>query len=270
MGRIKKFFSSISKIITSINSGTSSSPNQLTNRLTLKDQEQIKTLIKNEALTESQIIEQQRQLEIKKKEIDQQILRIEKSTRTSIKQLNMLHNYLRQKYSWYYKWHLFKYSSQVHYAVLASFIAGSVAVSISFFYVANVPNTLASSASYLFSGITNPASATSNKVTVGYNQTPNSPGTEISSDSYGLISALDRSVYGYSESNKPDEMYRFYINNPSTLSSITSLAFSHTGFVRTGNDTQTITASNATANATVTVPTTALGAGGRASYWFNI
>ena len=50
--------------------------------------------------------------------LDEEILIIQKSTRTTIPQFIKLHNYFRAKYRWYYKWHLFPFDNKLHWSVL--------------------------------------------------------------------------------------------------------------------------------------------------------
>lgn len=53
---------------------------------------------------------------------DRDIERVQRSTRTMFPILVPLHNKLRMKYSWYYKWHLWRYSKVVHTLVLFGYI----------------------------------------------------------------------------------------------------------------------------------------------------
>jgi len=55
--------------------------------------------------------------------IDQDIVKIQNSTRTTVPGLIPLHNKLRMKYSWYYKWHLWRHAKSVHIAILFAYIA---------------------------------------------------------------------------------------------------------------------------------------------------
>lgn len=50
--------------------------------------------------------------------IDQKIILIQKSTKTTVPQLRPLHDTLRQRYKWYYNWHLSPYSRATHFLVL--------------------------------------------------------------------------------------------------------------------------------------------------------
>jgi hypothetical protein len=50
--------------------------------------------------------------------LDEEMLIIQKSTRTTIPQFIKLHNYFRAKYRWYYKWHLFPFVNKLHWSVL--------------------------------------------------------------------------------------------------------------------------------------------------------
>lgn len=52
-------------------------------------------------------------------ELEKEIHRIQKSTKTFFKFFGPLHNKLRMKFRWYYKWHLHPYHRHVHYSALA-------------------------------------------------------------------------------------------------------------------------------------------------------
>jgi hypothetical protein len=65
------------------------------------------------------------------KDIDRKIIIIQKSTRVSLQIFAKIHNNLRQKFSWYYKWHLWQFSSHAHSLVLVLFIIFSSFVSFS-------------------------------------------------------------------------------------------------------------------------------------------
>lgn len=61
-------------------------------------------------------------------DIDEQIVAIQRSARTTIPQMAPLHNYLRIKYKWYHKWHMWKYASMVHWIVLALIIIAGLVI----------------------------------------------------------------------------------------------------------------------------------------------
>ena len=58
-------------------------------------------------------------------DLDLKMQRIQKSTRTSVKSLIPLHDRMRMRYSWYYRWHLKPSANKIHwitaitYALLA-------------------------------------------------------------------------------------------------------------------------------------------------------
>lgn len=54
--------------------------------------------------------------------LDEQIVRLQKSTRTTIPAMLPLHDVLRHKFRWYYSWSLFKYSKLVHVLFLIGFL----------------------------------------------------------------------------------------------------------------------------------------------------
>ena len=55
-------------------------------------------------------------------ELDEKIVLVQNSTRTLIPQLSPLHNYLRQKSPWYYKWHLKPFAKFVHWFALLLYL----------------------------------------------------------------------------------------------------------------------------------------------------
>jgi autotransporter-associated beta strand protein len=67
-------------------------------------------------------------------DLDQEILKIQRSTKTTFRPFIPVHDKLRMKYSWYYKWHTNKYASKIHLSVFAVyFLALFASVSISLF-----------------------------------------------------------------------------------------------------------------------------------------
>jgi len=56
-------------------------------------------------------------------EIDERIIRIQNSTRTTIPALGAIHDRLRMRWGWYYNWHTRKISDVVHVVALAIYIA---------------------------------------------------------------------------------------------------------------------------------------------------
>lgn len=70
-------------------------------------------------------IAQQKEYLMRREELlDLKIKAIQKSTRTSIKRLQPLHEKLRAKWKWYYKWHLSPWSNILHYFVLVTVLTG--------------------------------------------------------------------------------------------------------------------------------------------------
>ncbi|MFA4995970.1 MAG: DUF2341 domain-containing protein [Patescibacteria group bacterium] len=70
-------------------------------------------------------IAQQKEYLIRREELlDLKINAIQKSTKTNIKRLQPLHEKLRAKWRWYYKWHLSPWSNILHYFVLITVLTG--------------------------------------------------------------------------------------------------------------------------------------------------
>lgn len=55
-------------------------------------------------------------------EIEKQIESIQHSTKVDIPELAPIHNYLRMKYRWYYRWHMSKLAHLIQYVVLISYL----------------------------------------------------------------------------------------------------------------------------------------------------
>jgi len=66
-------------------------------------------------------------------DIDQKIISVSKSTRTSLAMMTPLHNILRGKYNWYHMWHLKPFASTLHWVLLTAFLVGGI-TGISIYY----------------------------------------------------------------------------------------------------------------------------------------
>jgi len=64
-------------------------------------------------------------------EIDQQLIAIQRSTRTLFKLFEPLHEKARENWKWYYKWHIKPVASKVHWTILGSSFAFAIAFIIS-------------------------------------------------------------------------------------------------------------------------------------------
>ncbi len=64
------------------------------------------------------------------KQLDRELIRIQRSTHTSLRIFFPWHERLRLRFSWYYKWHLFSFASQVHWGLLILYL---LAVGFGFF-----------------------------------------------------------------------------------------------------------------------------------------
>jgi hypothetical protein len=77
-------------------------------------------------------------------DIDHQISQIQQSTRTSFNIFIPIHERLRMKYGWYYKWHLNRNAKWVHLAILALYILSLSAFGLFSYKAAEPKPTLAS------------------------------------------------------------------------------------------------------------------------------
>lgn len=55
----------------------------------------------------------------KLEKIDQEIIEIQRSTKTLVPQMSVAHNFLRMKYRWYYDWHKRGYANKLHWMALS-------------------------------------------------------------------------------------------------------------------------------------------------------
>ena len=93
--------------------------------------------------------------------IDQDIARVQKSTRTTVAGLVPLHNKLRMRYSWYYNWHLNSYANKLHLLILALYMVGIGALGVAAFKTAQ-PQSVKAATSWRVCGTTSPGEPTSN------------------------------------------------------------------------------------------------------------
>ncbi len=82
--------------------------------------------------------------------LDAQLSKIQKSTRTLVPAVLPLHDILRQKYSWYYKWSLFPASKIIHWLILLLYIAGAGFITFNLF---NQPKTILAASSTKAAGL---------------------------------------------------------------------------------------------------------------------
>lgn len=80
--------------------------------------------------------------------LDRKILLIQKSTQTTFSSLRLLHDILRQKYKWYYNWHLWSYSKMVHFLVLGAYLLAIVLFGVNYFYAPKVVKAIPLSCVY--------------------------------------------------------------------------------------------------------------------------
>jgi len=113
-----------------------------------KIKEQEKELEKKADKIHSQIEKEKRSA---KRQLDAQIATIQRSTKTSIKQLAPIHNYLRTKSKLYYTWHLNPYSDYLHFLGILIFV-GVAALSMKMIYGPMFDKALASNATCTWTG----------------------------------------------------------------------------------------------------------------------
>ncbi len=102
-----------------------------------QDKEKIAEIVQKEVIVE----EQYRRT---KEELDREIVLVQKSTRVTFSIFAQIHNHLRSKYSWYYRWHLSPAASVVHWMTLAGFTVSFSAISLVSLMNTNVTTTYAS------------------------------------------------------------------------------------------------------------------------------
>ncbi|MFA6963090.1 MAG: hypothetical protein WC227_00005, partial [Patescibacteria group bacterium] len=65
--------------------------------------------------------------------LDKEIHRIQRSTRTLWRHFRPLHNHLRMKFRWYYKWHLNPWAHALHWSALGLYLVGIAVFGYTFF-----------------------------------------------------------------------------------------------------------------------------------------
>ena len=68
------------------------------------------------------------------KELDSEIVSVQNSTRTTFPIFMRLHDKLRMRFQWYYRWHLQKYTNYYHDAVLVIYIVIFILAIVNIFY----------------------------------------------------------------------------------------------------------------------------------------
>lgn len=66
----------------------------------------------------SELVEEGKEHLSELKKIDQEILTLQRSTKTTFSFFAPIHNYCRTKYAWYYNWHIKPYATKVHAGIL--------------------------------------------------------------------------------------------------------------------------------------------------------
>ena len=67
-------------------------------------------------------------------EVEHQLAAIQKGTRTSMPWFLPIHERMRMKYGWYYRWHMHTFASTLHWVILVAYLMG-VTTSLSLLYV---------------------------------------------------------------------------------------------------------------------------------------
>lgn len=165
--------------------------------------------------------------------IETEMDKIQKSTSVTFPVFSKAHNILRQKYEWYYNWHLWPYFQFAHAMILFVCLAGIFGFQSMFF--SGPKSAEAATATYTYASpivVQNPAGATSAAAYYGNeSMRPTAIGTEVSSANYtSMKTQNDANTYVYTLADKPYVMYRFYVNPAIATANITELAMTHYGF----------------------------------------
>ena len=94
-------------------------------------------LNKEEKSSLGSLVSEQKDYLSRASEIDERIIELQKSTRTLVPAMIPVHNWLRMKIRWYYKWHLKPYSKGVHWVVLG---VATSAIMLGVFFSISIPN----------------------------------------------------------------------------------------------------------------------------------
>ncbi|MFA6963897.1 MAG: BspA family leucine-rich repeat surface protein [Patescibacteria group bacterium] len=100
-----------------------------------------------EGLTKEEVIVAEKQKELQKKEaqLEREIILIQRSTKVTFPVFATLHNNLRMKFRWYYKWHMSPFASAIHWVSLSGYMSGIVALIFTSVFATSVIRTFASS-----------------------------------------------------------------------------------------------------------------------------
>ena len=155
------------------------------------------------------------------KDLDARLAEVQKGTKAAIPAMVPLHDIMRQKFHWYYKWSTWPASKFINILILVIYLGGAG------FFAYNFLNTpkkaVADSAPYTYANdngsggavtVATAATATSAKATYGTIEPASVPtGTAFATDAnYTSISASDTDRYSTAgASNSPAyQQYRFY------------------------------------------------------------
>ena len=78
-------------------------------------------------------------------QLDADLMRVQKSTRASIPAMVGPHDLLRQKYRWYYNWHMSSWANFVHWSVLIGYTSAACVLLVAILVKGPVSHTLAAS-----------------------------------------------------------------------------------------------------------------------------
>ena len=73
-----------------------------------------------------EMVQEQDKAAVKLANIDDEIIAIQRSTKTDLPFMQPLHNYLRMHWRWYYNWHMSHYYSRVNWLILLGIICGTL------------------------------------------------------------------------------------------------------------------------------------------------
>jgi len=83
-------------------------------------------------------------------ELEKELERIQKSTKTLFKFTSPLHDILRMKYQWYYNWHTFKFAKAIHLSILILFLFSTFLSS--YLYLSSLKSTFTYASAYTWGG----------------------------------------------------------------------------------------------------------------------
>ena len=163
------------------------------------------------------------------RDLDARIAEIQKGTRATVPAMIPLHDILRQKFGWYYKWSTWPAAKFINILILIVYLGGASFFAYNFLHGART--ALAATTTYNTVGNTNPADAVHPKATYGNTEANPMTGTEVTTANYTTMGTTDTSFYSTAGSVAvPYQQFRFYVAANFNLAQITQITGNNVGY----------------------------------------